>query len=197
MCSPENPKEKTFEALCELLRQHFKPKRLEVAESYRFHRCCQEENESVSVYSARLQHLASTCNFSEFLSRSLRDQFVCGIHNSATRKKLLSEDQTYQQALQVAVADEIAAKETLQVQQQQLPQPVNSVAKEFPAIPSPSRGDSRTKSTSRTSPRQASSTSQQATSYACLSCGNSDHVRYKCKFRNAVCRSCNLRGKVE
>ena len=196
LCSPENPKEKTFEALCELLRQHFKPKRLEVAESYRFHRCCQEENESVSVYSARLRHLASTCNFGEFLSRSLRDQFVCGIRNPATRKKLLSEDRTFQKALQVAVADEIAAKETLQVQQQQLPQPVNSVAKEFPALLSPSRGDSRTRSTLRTSPRQASSTSQQATSYACFSCGNSDHVRSKCKFRNAVCRNCNLRGHI-
>ncbi|CAH3194455.1 unnamed protein product, partial [Porites evermanni] len=99
LCSPENPKEKTFEAL--------------FAESYRFHRCCQEENESVSVYSARLRHLAATCNFGEFLNRSLRDQFVCGIRNPATRKKLLSEDRTFQEALQVAIADEIAAKETL------------------------------------------------------------------------------------
>ena len=76
LCSPVNPKDKTFEQLSELLQQHFKPKRLEVAESYRFHRCFQEENESVSVYSARLRHLASTCNFGEFLNRSLRDQFV-------------------------------------------------------------------------------------------------------------------------
>ena len=62
LCSPENPKEKTFEVLCELL-QHFKPKRLDIAESYRFHRCCQEKNESVSVHSACLRHLATTCNF--------------------------------------------------------------------------------------------------------------------------------------
>ena len=72
-------------------------------------------------------------HFGEFLNRSLRDQFVCGIRNPATRKKLLSEDRTFQEALQVAITDEIAAKETLQVQQQQLPQPVNSVAKEFSA----------------------------------------------------------------
>ena len=87
LCSPKNPKEKTFEAIIELLQQHFKPKWLEVAESYRFHRCFQEENESVSSYSARLRHLASTCNFGEFLNRSLRDQFVCGIRNPATRRK--------------------------------------------------------------------------------------------------------------
>ena len=63
LCSPENPKDKTFEQLCELLERHFKPKQLEVAESYRFHRCFQEENETVPLYSARLRHLASSCNF--------------------------------------------------------------------------------------------------------------------------------------
>ena len=81
------------------MRQHFKPKRLEVAESYRFHRCCQEENETLSVYSERLRHLAATCNFGEFLNRSLRGQFVYG---TETCKKLLSEDWTFQEALQVA-----------------------------------------------------------------------------------------------
>jgi len=40
----------------------------------------------------------------------------------------------------VAIADKIAAKETLQVQQQQLPQLVNSVAKEFSTLPPSSRG---------------------------------------------------------
>jgi len=117
LCSSVNPKDKTFELRCELLQQHFTPKRLEVAESYRFHHCFQEGNETVSVYSARLRHLASTCKFGEFLNRSLRDQFVCGIRNPATRKKLLSEDRTFQQALEAAIADEIAAKESVNVQQ--------------------------------------------------------------------------------
>ena len=45
LCSP-------FDALRDLLQRHFKPKRLEVAESYRFHR--QEENEKGSQYSLPL-----------------------------------------------------------------------------------------------------------------------------------------------
>ena len=53
LCSPVNPKDKAFEQLSELLQQRFKPKRVDVAESYRFHRCVQEGNETVSVYSAR------------------------------------------------------------------------------------------------------------------------------------------------
>ena len=67
-------------------------------------------------------------------------------------KKLLSEDRTFQEALQVAIADEIAAKETLQVQQQQLPQPVNSVAKEFSTLLSSSSGKSATQSITETRP---------------------------------------------
>ena len=69
-----------------MLRTHYKPKRLVVAETYRFHRCIQEENENVSDYSARLRHYAPTCDFGQFLNRSLRDQFICGIRNSATWK---------------------------------------------------------------------------------------------------------------
>ena len=61
----------------------------------------------------------------------------------------------------MAIDDEIAAKETLQVQQQQLPQAVNSVAKEFSALPSSSHGKSATQSTSRPSPSQISSSFQQ------------------------------------
>ena len=128
------------------------------------------------VYNARLRHLAATCNFGEFLNRSLRNQFVCRIRNPATQKKLLSEDRTFQEALQVAIADEIAAKETLQVQQQQLPQLVNSVAKEFATLPPSSREKSATQSTSPPSPSQISSSSQAAASYAYFSCGHSDHV---------------------
>lgn len=63
---------------------------------------------------------------------------------------------------------------------------MSSVAKELSALPSPSA------STSRPSPRQTSSTSQPVASYACFSCGSSNHVRSKCKFRNNVCHHYKL-----
>ena len=43
LCSPENPKDKTFDALSDLLQRYFKPKRLEDAESNGFHRCFQKK----------------------------------------------------------------------------------------------------------------------------------------------------------
>ena len=53
---------------------------------------------------------------------------MCGVRNPSTCKKL-SEDCSFQDALQVAIVNEIEAKETLQVQQKQTPQPVNEFSK--------------------------------------------------------------------
>ena len=78
--SPVDPKDKTFEQLRELLQQHFKAKQLEVAGSYRFHRCFQEENEIFSVYSARLRHPGVDLQFrgipEPFSSRPVRLRHV-------------------------------------------------------------------------------------------------------------------------
>ena len=113
LCMPDSPKDKKFKELCDLLKLHYKPKSLEVAGTFKFHQCKQQGNESISDYSARLRHLAADCNFGAFLERSLRDQFISGIYNSSTRKKLLNEDRTFQDALKVAIADEAARKETM------------------------------------------------------------------------------------
>ena len=150
------------------------------------------------MYSARLQHLASSCNFGEFLNRSLRDQFVCGTRNPATRKKLLSEDRTFQQAMEVANADEIAAKESLQVQQQ-MSQPLYAVAKDSPQAPAlSSRRSSSTPPALTPADRQGSlpKSPRQSSSYTCFSCGNSDHSRFACRFRNDVCHNRNGTGHI-
>ena len=184
LCSPDSPKDKSFSQLCDKLKDHYKPKRLEVAETYRFHRCVQEENESVSAYSARLRRYASTCNFGEFLNLSLRDQFICGIRNSATRKKLLNEDRTFQDALKVAIADEVASKETLEVQNDAKPgdESVHSM------------GNSRNLLNQQN--RKPSLPPFQKSSYTCYSCGSTEHSRNQCRFRNVVCSRCKRTGHI-
>ena len=125
---------------------------------------------------------------------------MCGIRNPATRKKLLSEDRTFQEALKVAIADEIGAKESVQVHQQ-LSQPVNSVSKnplvsvsKNSAISPSSGGNSRVHPP--TLHQGARLSPHQSNSYTCFSCGNTDPIRSKCQFRNAVCRNCNTRGHI-
>ena len=56
--------------------------------------------------------MAVNCKFDLFLQRALRDQFVCGIRNGNTLKKLLSQDKTFDDCLNIAIADERAEKES-------------------------------------------------------------------------------------
>ena len=79
-----------------------------MAERYKFHQRTQKDSEGVTAFAAELRRLASTCNFGEFLAEALRDQLVCGIKNNNTQRKLLSEDRSFDQAMQMALADEVS-----------------------------------------------------------------------------------------
>lgn len=72
---------------------------------------------------------------------------------------------------------------------------MNSVTKDFSSSPSSSRRYTSLQFGSRQGARQPSNFSQ-VTSYTCFSCGSPDHVRPKCKFRNAVCNVRGLIGRV-
>ena len=48
LCLPNLPAEKTYDQLTEILKGYYRPKVLEVAESYRFYYTLQSENETVT-----------------------------------------------------------------------------------------------------------------------------------------------------
>ena len=79
---PDAPNTKTFDHLATLLRRHYKPTRLKVAEQYRFHSASQKPRQSIVDFVRELKRLAGTCEFtSEQLSDSLRDRFICGLRS--------------------------------------------------------------------------------------------------------------------
>ena len=59
--------------------------------------------------------MAVNCDFGSYLTGALRDQFVGGVKSQTTKKKLLSEDRTLEQALKVAQADALAEREFKQL----------------------------------------------------------------------------------
>ena len=103
LCSPEAPSEKTYDDLTTILKDHFAPKKLLIAERYRFHNCIQLDGESVSTFAAKLKHLASTCNFGTHLKEALHDRLVCGLRNKEIQKKLLTEEHNFDEALKKAL----------------------------------------------------------------------------------------------
>ena len=92
LLSPQLPSEFTFDEITSKLINHLKPRRLTVAERFKFHQRNQNDGEDVAKFAAELRRLASTLNFGDFITEALRDQFVCGIRNGNTQRKLLSED---------------------------------------------------------------------------------------------------------
>ena len=58
LCSPTPPSKKTYAELTTILKNHFAPKKLVIAERYWFHNCTQRKGESVTAFAASLKHLA-------------------------------------------------------------------------------------------------------------------------------------------
>ena len=49
LCKPDKPNTKTFEEITKLLKTHFQPDYVEIAEAVKFHRAVQKEGETVAA----------------------------------------------------------------------------------------------------------------------------------------------------
>ena len=112
LSAPSSVADKTLLELQRLLTDHFTPKRLVIAERYRFWSRNQLASEPYHDYVAELRKLARSCEFADGLDDALRDKFVCGIRDAAVCKKLLTVDGlTLAVALKTASAQELVDRE--------------------------------------------------------------------------------------
>ena len=107
------PKYTPFVDIVRVLEKHYNPKPLEIAQSFHFGTRNQKSGESVGDYVLALKRLAVHCNYGEFLDRTLRDRFVCGLRNPKIQNKLLNtEDLTFEKACRIAKAMEMTERNT-------------------------------------------------------------------------------------
>ncbi len=118
---------KTYTQLAAILKVHYAPKKLVIAEQYCFHNCVEKEGESVSEFVANLKRVASTCNFRAYFNEALQHQLVCGLRIANVKKKLLADDYTFDSALKVALGIETADKDVTDILQART-HPVNMVS---------------------------------------------------------------------
>ena len=71
----------------DVLKAHFEPKHIVIAERFHFHRRAQAEGELISDYLAELCRLSTHCEFGAYLEE---DHLVCGLRNESIKKKLLT-----------------------------------------------------------------------------------------------------------
>ena len=104
--------EATFDAIKSKLQEHYQPQVVEIAERYKFFQRAQREGETVAEYLADLKKIARNAKFGDYLDTALRDQLVCGLHDSRCQKELLCMTSlTLEMAVQHARAFEAVSRE--------------------------------------------------------------------------------------
>ena len=177
-----------------MLEKHFQPKRLVVAERFKFHSRVQKPDEAVRDYLAALRKLSEHCDFKEFRTEALRDRFVCGLNNESIQRKLLTEDNlTLDKALNTAQSVELAARQATQLQKalESSQQPEGKILELSRATTKNSRYEQPAAS-SKTKTGQRKTTGK-----PCWRCGRSNHTAWNCYFKDSECRKCHKRGHVE
>ena len=110
LVSPELAKDKSFEDLVDILKKHYDPEPIIIAERFHFYERSQKPGESIANYLASLRRLASRCDFGAFLSDALRDRLVCGMSNENIQKVLLTKAKlTLEKAVEISQGMEAAA----------------------------------------------------------------------------------------
>ena len=132
LVAPTTPKEKSLRELTKLLKSHFEPRPLVIAERFAFHRRNQQSGETIGEYLAELRRLATHCSFDIHLDEALRDRLVyyyyyyqlyqlgtggrsqvSGLTSENIQKRLLSEeDLDLKRALELAQGMEAASRNT-------------------------------------------------------------------------------------
>ncbi|XP_041961667.1 uncharacterized protein K02A2.6-like [Alosa sapidissima] len=174
LVSPDKPKDKTYQQLVALLKNHFHPKPSEIVQRYKFDSRTRKPEESVMEYVAELRRLAQDCNYGNKLQQMLRDRLVCGINDERIQRRLLSETElTFDKALSIAVAVETANKNA-----QDLKNPSASV--KF----------------IKTKKGTQESSAFKESGNECYRCKGTRHNAANCKFKQEKCHACGKVGHI-
>ena len=164
--APDKPKDKTLVELKVVLLSHFEPEPLVIAERFHFHKRDQKEGEPLADFVAELKRLASKCQFGTHLDDALQDRFVCGLCNENIQKILLMEK---------VLKFNAAVEKALQLEAAE----VNMKAMKF------GRSGEGTAVNKVLQQRER-----------CIHWGKFNHTAIQCRFKEAMCHTCNKKGHI-
>ena len=175
LVSPDQPKDKSFDQLSEVLKKHFQPKPLVIAERFHFHRRNQASGESLAENVAELRRLAVYCEFMQYLDEALRNRLECGLQSGSIQKRLLSAvELKLPWAVKIAHSMETAERNALQLKGGETE--VHQLT--------------RMKDTSKMEPRESNKEK------SCYRCGGKGHSPSDCQFREVACHNGGKKGHI-
>ena len=196
LVAPDSPRGKSLKTLADLLKNHFEPKPLVIAERFTFHRRNQRPEESIMQFLAELRRLATHCDFNNYLEEALRDRFVCGLKSESIQKRLLTEDKLdLKRALELAQGMESAHRNA------QVLKEGNETSSEVPSdrVSSHSNVVAQMQEESEEIDRVGRHPRTQGTSgmgRKCYRCGRGDHLAHNCTHKDTVCHNCKKLGHL-
>nr|CAH7734325.1 unnamed protein product [Callosobruchus chinensis] len=184
--TPDLPASKSYEELRARLVEHYSPKRLQIAERYKFWNAQQEVEEDIKSFIKRLKSLSLYCDFGPFLQEAWRDKFVCGITSQAIKRKLLSMDNlTFEIAIKEALSMELADGQVKSMNPEQ-----SETRQHLDKLYNKSRMSAKVQNKSQNVTAQSQN---QMPRKPCFRCGRK-HDPKKCPAKEWECFKCRKRG---
>ena len=171
LVAPEDPKDKSYEALAKLAQEHFMPKPSAIVQRFKFNTRSQQPGETIAMFLAELRQLTEYCEFGATLDEMLRDRLVCGVQDIGIQRRLLAEPKlTLQRALDLALVIEAAEKDASEIQ----------------------KGDSQEGATPL---NKVDTKDGKSSEINCYRCGGK-HYPKSCNFKDARCYACGKLGHL-
>ena len=202
LLAPRSAKEVELNEITRVLKEHYNPAPLEIAESFHFGTRVRKEGESIADLTVALKKLSIHCNFGVYLNRALRDRFVCGLNHEKIQNRLLNTaDLTFKLACETARAMEMAEQQAKEFV------PGSAVHKVDKQQPWKRQGDTRGNEQGNGDTRgneqgngdtrgNEQGNVQSKARERCRHCNSVKHQPSDCSWQDAICYKCQQRGHI-
>lgn len=188
LCIPKTPREFSYEELISKLENNYKKVTFRSTEMFNFFTTKQITGQSIQDFANKLRDLSANCRFPEiFLDDALITAFTMGLQDNNIRIHILQENQIeFNKTIEKAkvLAGLYSTKQCNSYESHNV---------NYTAHKNNERRRSNSFSSNRSTFSQNSSRNRNVT--PCHSCGG-NHLRNNCKFRTAVCNTCNKSGHI-
>ena len=111
LCQPHSPGDKSFNELCDLLKNVHSPPPPKFLQRARFDAKTRKPSESIQSFLADLRNIAEFCQFGDTLNDRLCEKFVTGVNHEQIQRKLLMEKElTLDKAIDIALTFQLTTE---------------------------------------------------------------------------------------
>lgn len=193
---PKKPEAFSYNEMKMILIKHYDKKPNKYAESVKFRKIIQHEDESLADFALRLRHGALHCEYGEFIDRMLIEQLIFGMNSRMFCEEIISKNpNTFEEAYEIAHVLEATQQTASSVKTLPTHQSEQMNKLGYNPIKNKKRYQQRNINENQSKSSSSESTTTNTSSGLCHGCGG-NHQRRVCKFRESTCFVCGRKGHL-